>query len=256
MELPLLDMSALLWAMSMAIALLAGFIKGIVGFAMPLIMISLLGAFQPPDIALAGLILPTLLSNVLQAGRDGALAAWAAIKQFRIFLITAGVCLILSAQLYTSLSIGVLFLSIAIPVVLFCLLQIAGWRTTLHRQNPAVEIGVGAFSGFIGGLSAVWGPALVAYLTALNTEKRLQMRTQGAAFGLGSLLLLFAHGPSGVVRPETLTFSAILVIPAVIGTWLGSQIQDRINQETFRKATLWMLLIAGLNLLRRGILAL
>ena len=53
--------SQLILAASGMVALLAGVIKGMVGFAMPMIMISLLGIFLPPDVALAGLILPTLL---------------------------------------------------------------------------------------------------------------------------------------------------------------------------------------------------
>ena len=55
------------------------------------------------------------------------------------------------------------------------------------------------------------------------------------------------------MRAETLPFSALLVVPAVLGTWAGGRLHDRIDQATFRKATLAVLLIAGLNLLRRGL---
>ena len=45
-----------------------------------------------------------------------------------------------------------------------------------------------------------------------------------------------------------------IIVPAVLGTWIGFQIQDRIDQRAFRKATLAILMIAGLNLLRRGLM--
>jgi len=248
------DISLAHWSLCLLVAFAAGWIKGVVGFAMPMIMISLLSSFLPPDLALAGLMVPTLVSNGLQALRDGPRAAAGAVRQFRVFLIAAAVMLVLSAQLYIFLPKDALLAAIGAPVVIFCALQIAGWRGRLSRQKPFLEGAIGGLAGFIGGLSGVWGPPMVAYLTALGTEKKLQMRAQGAAFGLGTVLLILAHGPSGVVTQATLTFSALLAAPAVFGMWLGTKVQDRIDQETFRKATLWVLLIAGLNLLRRALL--
>ena len=45
----------------------------------------------------------------------------------------------------------------------------------------------------------------------------------------------------------------VVVVPGLIGLWAGFRISDRIDQATFRKATLWVLLIAGLNLLRKAL---
>jgi hypothetical protein len=33
---------------------------------------------------------------------------------------------------------------------------------------------------------------------------------------------------------------------------VGYRVQDRLDQDLFRKATLWVLVLAGLNLLRRA----
>ncbi len=249
------DFSFLILAASGLVALFAGVIKGMVGFAMPMIMISLLGIFLTPDVALAGLILPTLLTNGAQALRDGPGPAWASVKQFRVYLIAGAVMLVASAQLYAFLPVWMLFLAIGLPMVLFSLVQLLGLRLRLSRQTVGVEVALGSVSGFIGGLSGVWGPPLVAYLTALHCEKRLQMRTQGMAFGLGAVLLLVAHAGSGVIRSETLLFSAYLCVPALAGMWLGGLVSDRIEQEVFRRATLAVLLVAGLNLVRRAYFA-
>lgn len=56
-----------LWAAAFAIATLAGAVKGVVGFAMPMVMVSLLSTLMAPELALAGLILPTLVTNVATA---------------------------------------------------------------------------------------------------------------------------------------------------------------------------------------------
>ncbi|MCU0802653.1 MAG: sulfite exporter TauE/SafE family protein, partial [Rhodobacteraceae bacterium] len=43
----------------LAITAFAGFVKGAIGFAMPMIMISAFASLLPPDMALAALVLPT-----------------------------------------------------------------------------------------------------------------------------------------------------------------------------------------------------
>ena len=48
------------FVLAFVVALVAGTIKGLVGFAMPMIMVSGLSSIMAPDLALAGLILPTL----------------------------------------------------------------------------------------------------------------------------------------------------------------------------------------------------
>lgn len=240
-------------AFAFGIALVAGFIKGVVGFAMPLVLISGLTIFLPPELALAGLILPTVATNLFQALRQGLQAAWSSIKLFKVFLIAGGVMLVLSAQLVRFLPSQTMLLVIGIPVTLFALWQITGRSFSLRQRSDKVEIGVGAFAGAVGGVSGVWGPPTVAYLTALGTPKHDQMRIQGVIYGLGAVMLLFAHLGSGVLRSETIPFSISMILPALIGMWLGSRIMDKIDQASFRKATLVILLVAGANLVRRGV---
>ena len=96
----------------------------------------------------------------------------------------------------------------------------------------------------------------MAYLTALETPKAEQMRVQGVIYGLGSVALFGAHVNSGVIRGETLPLAVALILPAMAGMWIGGRFQDRIDQATFRRATLLVLFVAGLNLVRRGLLGL
>lgn len=247
--------SPLYLGLAFAVAALAGFVKGAVGFAMPMILISGLSSFVSPEIALAGLLVPTLVTNLIQALRQGVGAAWGSILRFRVFLIVGAVALLSSAQLVLLLPVSSLLLVIGVPITLFALIQLAGWHWTLRSQSAGVEAGVGLVAGGLGGLSGVWGPATVLYLTALSTDKKEQMRVQGVVYGLGAILLVGAHSVSGILRSETLPLSVALVAPSLIGMWLGGQILDRINQAQFRKATLAVLFVVGLNLIRRALFA-
>ncbi len=252
METVLADLTLLQLISALGIAVLAGIVKGVVGFAMPTVMISGLSSVLAPDVALAALILPTLVTNGMQALRQGLAEALASMRRFGVFL-GAGLCaLLVSSQLVAILPLRALLLAIGLPVTLFGLAQLAGWQPRLSQSRP-VEIGLGGLSGFIGGMSGIWGPTTVTYLTALGVEKREQMRVQGVIYGIGAVALALAHTGSGVLNASTVWLSAALIPPAVLGMWLGGLVQDRIDQQAFRRATLAVLVVAGLNLLRRAL---
>lgn len=244
----------LIWVFILTVGLLAGLVKGTVGFAMPMILISGLGTVMTPEIALAGLILPTLTTNLWQALRHGIGAAWSAAKRFRVFLLCGGVVMLLSAQLVTSLPPGLMFLLIGIPISLYAMSGLMGRPLRLPRHPSArAEAAIGAVAGFFGGIAGVWGPPTVAMLTAQDVEKTEHVQIQGVIYGLGAVALLGAHVGSGVLRAETLPLSLIMVVPAMLGMAVGVRIHDRIDQASFRKLTLAVLLIAALNLVRRGL---
>ncbi|SFE46315.1 sulfite exporter TauE/SafE family protein [Roseivivax sediminis] len=250
----LLSPAALL--LCLAVALLAGVVKGMVGFAMPMIMISGMGSVVAPELAIAGLILPTLVTNGMQALRQGAGAAWASVRRFRVFLMVGGAMLLVSAQLVAALPAAVLYAMIGVPIILFAAAQLLGWGGALPGGgNRRLEVGLAALAGFTGGMSGVWGPPTVAYLTMIGTEKTEQIRVQGVIYGLGAVLLTGAHVGSGVLDGTTVRLSLALVPAAVLGMWIGGKVQDRIDQAAFRRATLVVLLVAGLNLVRRALLA-
>lgn len=237
-----------------AISLFAGFVKGAVGFALPMIMISALGSILPAETALAALILPTLFSNLFQSLRGGWRLAWAVVRRFRVFLVMMLVFLASAAQLVTLVPQTVLLLLIGVPIVAFALTQLMGWRFQLRPETRVRdELVFGSVAGFIGGMSGVWGPPLVAYLVAIDEEKRETIRVQGVVFGLGAVMLTAAHLRSGVLDAATLPLSAAAVVPVLAGLWIGTRLHDRMPQKTFRRAMLVVLILAGLNLVRRAL---
>ena len=121
------------------------------------------------------------------------------------------------------------------------------------RRRRLAEWGVGALAGGLGGLTGTWGPPTVLYLVALETPKARQMLVQGVVYGLGSVSLLLGHLHSGVLNAETVGLSAVLMIPAYLGMQVGFWLGDRLDPDVFRNATLVVLVVAGANLVRRGI---
>jgi uncharacterized membrane protein YfcA len=255
MDLIFNELPAYAVVVSILVALAAGFVKGAVGFAMPLIMVSGISSVVDPKLALAFMLIPVVVSNVLQTFRTGVGPAIEAVRDFWRYLLIVCVAILLTAQLVTVIPNRVFYAVLGVPVVAICLIQLAGVRLTIapeHRRRA--EWGVGLISGVLGGLAGTWGPTTVLYLIALNTPKTRQIVVQGVIYGLGSFTLLAAHLGSGILNKETAPFSAALLIPAYIGLALGFRMHDRMDADGFRKATLVVLTIAGLNLIRRAIM--
>jgi len=235
------------------VMLFAGLVKGTLGFGMPMIAISGLGSIYAAEIAIAALIIPTLVANLWQSLRNGPVEALLSLRKYWLLNAVLLVTIWLSAQLVTRIPGHMLFLVLGGGVTAFGVIQIVGWRPRLNpRHQLRMQGVVGLVSGFFGGLSGVWGPPILMFLLALNTPKIEMVRVQGLSFLTGSIILGAAHLNSGVLNNSTIPFSALLLIPAILGLMVGFKLQDKLNQELFRRVTLVVLVLAGLNLLRRG----
>lgn len=245
-----------LWAFwaAMGVALCAGFVKGMVGFAMPMIMISGMSSFMSPELALAGLIVPTLVTNVSQALRQGIAPAWATALFYRRFLIAMVLGIVLSAQMMTALPATVLFLALGVPITAYAVLQLAGRSLELRLEHRrGAEWGLGAIGGLYGGISGVWGPPMLVYLISTHAPKVETVRALGVAFLIGAVVLLAAHVQTGLVDARSFAFSLALTVPAQIGMQAGYWAQDRLDQTRFRRWAQVVLVVMGLNLIRRAL---
>ncbi len=244
------------WALvlAMAITLFAGFVKGTIGFAMPMIMISFFGSFMSPTMALAGLILPTLVTNVQQAFRFGLLSFLDAARRYWRLIVAVIVCIVISAQFVMAVPQRLLLAALGVSVCLFAGVQLLGRSLALPIENRnRAEWALGIVGGLYGGVSGVWGPPVLVYLLSIRAQMRELVLVQGVIFLLGAVVLTAAHLQSGVLNAQTLPFSAALIVPGVVGMLIGFRLQDRLDPERFRWWTLFLLLLTGLNLLRRAL---
>ncbi|WP_227751710.1 sulfite exporter TauE/SafE family protein [Tabrizicola oligotrophica] len=242
------------WA-ACAVTLFAGFVKGVAGFAMPLIMISSFSAFLPPEQALAGLILPTLVTNVSQATRQGVAAAWDSVLAYRRFLIATLVMIVVSAQFVRVIPQAAFLMLLGLPITAFALAQISGRKLALRLEHrDRAEWIMGGIGGLYGGVSGVWGPPLIVYLLSIGAEKVETVRVQGVVFFLGALVLFGAHLQTGLMAGPNLWFSAALVLPAMAGQVFGQRVQDRMDQARFRRWTQGLLVLTGVNLVWRALM--
>ena len=242
------------FVLACAITLGAGFVKGAVGFAMPLIMIATFSSFMPPDLALAALILSVLSTNLHQTFRDGPRAAVASARAYWRIIATTMAGIAISAPFVTVIPERLMLGLLGVPVMAFALMQLRGWNPPIpERARHPAQWGLGLVGGLYGGISGIWGPPVIVYLLAMRTPKAEMVRVLGVVFLIGAVTLTAAHLTTGVLNARTIPFSLALCVPAAMGMWLGYQMQDRLDAARFRRWTLVVLILVAANLIRRAV---
>jgi uncharacterized membrane protein YfcA len=242
------------FAAALAITLFAGFVKGAIGFAMPMILISAFAVFLPTPLALAGLMLPTLVTNLSQALRQGMGPAVETARTYRRFLIATVVCIALSAPFADAIPRMVYLLLLGLPITAFAALQLMGRNLAIKlRHRDRAEWALGAFGGLYGGISGIWGPPLLVFLLSTGAGKVQMIRAQGVVFLIGAVALIASHMGTGLANAQSLGFSAALCVPALAGLYAGYFLQDRLDQQRFRRWTQALLMLTGLNMVRAAL---
>lgn len=240
--------------LALMVTLVSGVIKGAIGFAMPMIMMSAFSAFLPAQVALALLIPSVLITNIQQAGRDGMGPFVQTVRDYRWHIGAVMIFICVSAPFAKVIPQAAMYLALGIPILAFALWQMSGRPLIIpihHRRRAEVVTGI--FGGLYGGISGIWGPPLIVYLLSIGASKLEQIRVQGVVFLIGAATLAVAHLTSGVLNAQTIPLALLMVIPAVLGMQLGYVLHDRLDLAQFRRWTLILLLLSALNLIRRGI---
>lgn len=235
---------------------LGGYVKGVTGFALPLVAVSATASFLDAQTAVALVILPVLLANLRQALRQGIGPLLETARRFWLTQALLVAMIILSARLLPGLDDQVFFLVLGVAITSFAMIQLAGWRPRIspEGERPWGAL-AGVISGFYGGLSGIWGPPMIFYFSALGMQIREQTRATGLCFALGAIALTPSHILTGVLNRNTALLSLAMIPAALAGQWVGQKVQDRMDLAVFQRWTLIVLALSGANLLRRGLLA-
>lgn len=248
------EISATAFAFAIGVMFAAGIVKGTIGFALPLLFLGGLSVVLPIQAVVALIAIPALATNFLQAQRTGMRAAFETLREFWLLHIILFTTTFVCTRLVVSLPERALILILGIGAFTLALLQAFEWPRRIPRNwRKFLEVPYGLVAGFFGGLSGLWGTALLTYFLALRMPKEKFVRTTGVAWLVATIPYIAGHWESGVLSSELAPWSAAALIPTLGGMWIGRKFQDRLNPVAFRRVVLVVLLLATLNLIRRGI---
>jgi hypothetical protein len=231
---------------------IAGSVKGLVGIGLPTAAISMLTMVIDPRTAIAMGLVPIIVSNAWQVWTMGDIAG--AFRRYWLFAAALGVSVFLTVLASAEMSDRVIFLALGLSIVTFAALNLRFTMPRLpDRFDKLGQLGFGTAGGILGGLSGVWVAPVIMYMSARQVQKDEFVRGVGLLLLIGGVPFAAAYVQQGFVTPELGAISLALVVPTLLGFTLGARLRSRFSNEGFRKLVLYVFLILGLNLLRRGI---
>lgn len=230
-----------------------GVVKGVIGIGLPLLLVPLTAQFLDLPVAVALLSVPMVATNLGQAMEGGRTlpAVWrlAPILGALVLGTLVGVHLLISVAKRT-LEIGVGASFVLLSVTLLCLPRIRVKRGAEPWAGPLV----GLIAGVLGGVTAMFGPPLIAYQIGLGIDPNTFVKHMAILALTGTATLLLALGGSGSLSGTDLLVSAAAIVPIQVGMPIGRWLRGRVPPVLFRAAVLCALAGAGLDMLHRAFL--
>lgn len=229
----------------LAVFLVAGTVKGLVGMGLPTITIALTSLVLPLSETIALVALPTIFTNLWQAAVGGNFRA--IVRRQWPLIVPLAVTLYLTMWAVGRKAPDWAFLVLAIVLMGYSLLGLFRIRLHIHAdlEKPLAPV-IGVVSGFVAGLVGVPVIPLMPYLQGLDIKPSELVQTLGVVLCATSLSLTVSLLNFGLLDGPRALVSAAAVVPAIAGMFVGTKIRLRLSVEQFRLAVLWALLLTGL----------
>ena len=232
--------------------MLAGVVKGVTGMGLPTVAMGLLGSALSPVAAASLLFVPTLVTNLWQIFAGPSVGSiirrlWPMMLGVVVATMAGAALLVRADARWSGLALGV-----ALIVYAVYSLVAPAFRVGADKERWLSPL-VGAISGVVTGATGVFVMPAVPYLQSLGFNRDELVQALGLAFTVSTLSLttgLLVHGAFGM---QQLGLSALAIVPALLGMWLGQVIRGRISARAFRLCFLGFLFLLGTELALRAL---
>lgn len=231
---------------------LAGAVKGVVGLGLPTISMALLSLFMTPAQAAAMLVIPSLVTNLWQAGPVETLPGLSrslGSMQVCIFAGTLLGALVLGAPAgqWASVALGV-------ALVLYACWGLAG---KVRAVPPSARGWAGPLAGFVTGwITAATGvfviPA-VPYLQALALPRDHLIQAMGMSFTVSTVALAAGLWLNGSYPAASVGISLAMLVPALLGMAAGQRLRGVLSVRAFKTVFFCSLILLGIYQTFEGI---
>ncbi len=158
----------------------------------------------------------------------------------------AAACLMpVGSWLLVSLDPDLIARGIALVVVAFSALLMAGWRYEGGKKLWAT-LGVGALSGVLMASTSLGNPPVMAYLLSSRDAAATNRANFTGYFAVTLVALITMMAVAGLIDGRALLTAALLLPVFMAGAWAGSRLFRRSSEALYRRVALGLLLCVGL----------
>ena len=237
-----------------AIFLLAGTVKGIVGFGLPTVSITLLTPLYGLVDAIAIMLLPAMVTNFWQAlSGDRFINLW---KRLWPLYLSGAISTAAAASILVQIDARWPTALLGCVILAYSVAGLAAWQPAEPgRRETWLSPITGIVTGLITGLTGVLVFPLVLYFQALNLDRRMLFQAIGIYLLLANVTLALAFGWQGAFPEEVTQLAVIGILAGSVGMVLGQRIQTHLSAQLFKRAFFCLLALTGTYIFLRALLS-
>lgn len=251
------EISSGLLVLFLLVAILAGIIKGMVGFGYAIVTTPIFASVIDPTLAVVVLAIPPWMLNMFQIGETDTGLAF--VREEWALLLLAVVGSVLGVSFLAEFSAGPI-VPFLIGVVIFgyVLFQVGQGFVTVEKTHNPVALGTAGFlQGFLLAVANL-GPLLPAYFHTF--ERDTERYIGGLSMVLGTIftvrivqMALFTD----LLTTYRLWLGSVIAVVTIVGLLIGTYLRRlEIDEEKFNWFVVALLFVISLNIFRNTIPAL
>ncbi|MEX0752659.1 MAG: sulfite exporter TauE/SafE family protein [Xanthobacteraceae bacterium] len=231
---------------------LAGAVKGVLALGLPLVGLPLLTLVVDVPTAVAVLMIPLVLSNLIQAVEgEGTLVL---LRRFWPLILCLMGGILIGTALFVRLDRQLLMLTVGTLTILLSTAAILQPQLAIpSRYESWLGPVTGLVAGVIGGMSTLFGPLLALYVVGLRPPRDVFVKAISLLYLIAASTLTVGGIAQGATNARLLIWSAAAMIPVYLGMLIGRRIRPWIDPERFRLMVLGVVWLTGANLIRIGL---
>ena len=230
----------------------AGGVKGVIGLGLPLTAISIIGAVVDLRTAIAYIAIPVVATNLYQAFDGGRTPEM--LRKYWVINLCSVAGTVVGTQILFVVDPRILITLLGGVVILYVAINASRFRIRISdRAAPWAAPPLGILSGLLTGPTGSVGIPIALYLQARDVDKESFLRAIALTFLISSSVLVLALLEKGAISRESAIISAVSLVPAFAGMAVGQRLRGRLSEDRFRVFVFMFLLIAAVNLIRKGI---
>ena len=240
-------------AIVVAVFVLAGVVKGVIGLGLPTIAMGLLGALMAPSQAAAILVVPALLTNVWQMWDGPALKIL--LRRLWPMLVCALLGTLPAAGILTKANVRLTTALIGGVLMVYALIGLIGVHFKVSRRTePLLGPLIGLTTGLINGATGIFVVPGVPYVQALDLGKEELVQALAISAFVSTLALALGLGLNSGLGGAMAAPAMIALVAAFVGMRIGKALRSRLSVAAFRRWVLVGLLLLGGSMLARFVL--
>lgn len=239
---------ALLLGVVAGVLVLAGLVKGVLGFGPALVSIPVLVQVFDPRAAIAAFSIPMLIANLVIVWQDG--LSWAVIRPRWRLIVIVFLTTIVGAIGLITLPADLLSLVVGVGVLCYLLAshRSNGRRITTYASRTRSEYVAGSVTGILGGALGMGGLPLATYLDARDLSRDAFTLLLVVLLALNNSVRITTLWAGDVLGRTELILGAAFVFPLFLGVLVGVRLRRRIPAARFETLVRLVLLVSALRL--------